>query len=157
MIRFLTVLAISVSITSANARPYGYFCNDNGKWHSIIIGGMCIAEAHSSISRRKCATAQEVPVTVLGHPFRARQMALERLLSPRRLANGIDMQHDPFDLLPIRTFRACVEQTQIGDSVFVIVRCQHQIRRRGIGDIRIERGLLHGLLRKLRFKRPSVP
>jgi hypothetical protein len=37
MIRLLTVLAISVSITSANARPYGYFCNDNGKWHSIII------------------------------------------------------------------------------------------------------------------------
>jgi len=35
------------------------------------------------------------------------------------------MQHDPRDLLPIRTFRVGVEQAQIGDGVFVIVRRQH--------------------------------
>ena len=41
------------------------------------------------------------------------------------------MQHDPRDLLPIRAFSVGVEQTQIGDSVFVIVGCQYQIRRCG--------------------------
>ena len=55
----------------------------------------------------------------------------------------IELQHDPRDLLPIRTFRVGVEHTQIGDRVFVIVWRQRQIRRRGIDDIRIKRGLLH--------------
>jgi len=67
------------------------------------------------------------------------------------------MQNDPRDLLPIRIFRVGVEQTQIGDRVFVIVRRQHQIRRRGVGDIRIQRGLLHGQLRNQGFNRLSVP
>lgn len=104
-------------------------------------------ESRLSITHWKLASPQKVLVAALGHPFRARQMAFKCPPSAPRLANGIDMQHDPRDLLPIRTFGVGVEQTQIGDSVFVVVWCQHQIGRRGIGDIRIKRGLLHGLLR----------
>jgi hypothetical protein len=115
-------------------------------WRSVRLRK---PEGHSSISPGKCATAQEVLVTVLSHPFRARQMAFECFPSARRLANGIDVQRDPRDLLPIRTFCVGVEQTQTGDNVFVIMGCQRQTRRRGIGDIRIKRRLLHGLLRTL--------
>ncbi len=67
------------------------------------------------------------------------------------------MQNDPRDLLPIRIFRVGVEQPQIGDSVLLIVGRQLQVRRRGIGDIRIKWGLLHGRYRELGINRPSVP
>lgn len=81
---------------------------------------------------------------MLGHPSGAGEVT--RVSPPRslRLARGIDVQHDPSDFSPIRTFGVRIEQTKVGDCVFMIVGCQDGVRRRGIGDVGIEWKLLHG-------------
>jgi len=81
---------------------------------------------------------QEMPVALLGHPFCAGEMAVESPPGTDRLADRINVQNDPRYRLPMSTFGIRVEQTQIGDEAFVIVRCQHPIRWRGISDIRTD-------------------
>ena len=61
-------------------------------------------------------------ITVLHHPFGARQMVLERPPDPIRVMFWIKMQHHSCDFAPVRTFRMRVEQAQIRDEVLVVVR-----------------------------------
>jgi hypothetical protein len=56
----------------------------------------------------------------------------------------IKMQHHSCDFAPVRTFRICVEQAQIRDEVLLVVRGQHGIGGRNIGDIGIKRWRLRG-------------
>jgi hypothetical protein len=81
---------------------------------------------------------------MFGHPFGAVEMAFVSLPGTFRLAFGIDVQHDPRDFSPICTFGVRIQQTKVRDCVFMIVGCQDGVRRRGIRDIGIEWGLLHG-------------
>ena len=81
---------------------------------------------------------------MLGHPFGASEVTLVRPPGTLRLAFGIDVQHDPRDFSPISTFGIRIQETKIGDCVFMIVGCEDGVRRRGIRDIGIEWKLLHG-------------
>ena len=60
------------------------------------------------------------------------------------LALGIDVQDDLRDFFPVGAFGVRIQQAQIGDGMFVIVRREDRIRRRFVGDIGIERWLSHG-------------
>jgi hypothetical protein len=54
------------------------------------------------------------------------------------------MQDDPRHITPVGAVRIRVPQAKIGYEVFLIVQGEDRFRRRGIGDIGIERRLLHG-------------
>ena len=74
-------------------------------------------------------------------------MALERPPSAIWFMLRNKMQHQSRDFTPVRIFGIRVEQAQICQKVILVVSGQHGIGRRGIGDIRIKRRLLHGLSR----------
>jgi hypothetical protein len=71
-------------------------------------------------------------------------MALEHPPDQIRFMFRIKMQHHSCDFAPVRTFRICVEQAQIRDEVLLLVRGQHGIGGRNIGDIGIKRWRLRG-------------
>ncbi|MET4312568.1 hypothetical protein ABIC01_005579 [Bradyrhizobium sp. RT4b] len=54
---------------------------------------------------------------MFGHPFGASEVTLVSPPRPLRLALGIDVQHDPSGLSPIRTFCIRVQQTKVSDCV----------------------------------------
>jgi hypothetical protein len=62
-------------------------------------------------------------------------MAVERPPRAIWLAFGITMQHYSRHLTPVRAVRIRVQQTQVGDEVFVVVRRQDRIRRRGVSEL----------------------
>src|ERR1700682_5694646 len=70
-------------------------------------------------------------------------MAVERPSGAIRFLFRINMQHYSCNLAPVSTLRVRVEQAQIRDDVLLVVNRQYGIGGRGIGDIRIKRGLLH--------------
>jgi len=90
------------------------------------------------------AATNEIAVTMISHPFCARQVAVKRMTGAGRFAIRIDMQHDSSHLLPIGTLRDRIEQPPIGHEMLFIVGRQRRIIRSGIGDLRIERRGLHG-------------
>ena len=71
-------------------------------------------------------------------------MAVERSPSAIGFTFRIKMQHHSCDFAPVSTVCFHVEQAQICDDVFLVVNGQRRIGGRGIGDIGIERRLLHG-------------
>ena len=54
------------------------------------------------------------------------------------------LMHKFAEMTPDTPARPRVEQVQIRDEVFFVVDRQHRIGRRGIGNIRVKRRLLHG-------------
>jgi hypothetical protein len=84
-----------------------------------------------------------MPVAVTGHPFGGGEVAIKCLAGAGRFAFGVDMQHDPRHFAPVSTFRIRVEQTQIGDDVFLIVNGQLRIRGCTVGDIGIKGWLVN--------------
>src|SRR5829696_5302544 len=74
-------------------------------------------------------------------------MAVERLPDPIKFMFWIKTQHHSCDVAPVRAFRIRLEQAQIRDEVFLIVDGQYGIGWCDIGDIGIERRLLHWLYR----------
>ena len=87
--------------------------------------------------------SQDVPVTLLRHPFGACQMAIERTTRLVRLARRIDMENDTRHLPLVRGLPVGIEQPQIGDYMFIVVRRGHPFYRGGMGNIGIKRGLFH--------------
>jgi hypothetical protein len=77
----------------------------------------------------------------------ARQMAVERPPSLIGLMIRIKMQHYSCDFAPVSTLRIRVEQAQVRDEVFLVVDGQGALGGRHVGDVRIERRLLHGRAR----------
>jgi hypothetical protein len=57
------------------------------------------------------------------------------------------MEHYPCDFAPVSSFCIRVEQAQIRDDVLLVVDRQYGIGGSSIGDIGIERRLLHWLYR----------
>ena len=64
---------------------------------------------------------EQIPIPVLGHPFGAREVALENAPCSFGLTGGIDVQDDPSDFCLVRTCSVGIEQAQIGDEMFVII------------------------------------
>jgi hypothetical protein len=87
---------------------------------------------------------------MLGHPFCSSQMALKRMSGTIRFPIRVNMQYDPRDLTPVSTLGICIKQSQIGHQVHVVIASQRRIGRRDVGNIGIERWLLHRHL-KLEF------
>ena len=83
-------------------------------------------------------------VPLLGHPFGAGEVTVERLPGAARFTLWIDVQHDLRHFLSVRAGGVRVQQSQIGDYVFLMIHGQHRTHRRGVGDIEIDRRLFHG-------------
>ena len=69
----------------------------------------------------RSAVSEQIPIPVLGHPFRAREVTVEGTPRPFRFAGWIDVQDDPCDFRPIRTCGIGIEQAQIGDQMFLVI------------------------------------
>src|SRR5438067_1667852 len=82
-------------------------------------------------------------VTAVGHPLGAREMTLPSPPCAFGLALGIDVQHDPCDLAPIRPFSVRVEKTQIGHKMLLVVTGQDGLDWGGISHGWIEGRLGH--------------
>jgi len=79
-----------------------------------------------------------LPVAVLGHPLGALKVGVECPPGAIGFPARITMQDYAGDFTPIRSVRIRVQQTQVGDQVFVVVRGQDRIRRRDVSDIGIK-------------------
>ena len=90
-----------------------------------------------------CATAQQMPVAILGHPARAGQVGSPDSLGLLGIVRRIEMQNDPGDFPPIRAFRIGIEKAQIGDEVLLVVAGEDIGCRSSIRYWRIELGWLH--------------
>jgi hypothetical protein len=64
---------------------------------------------------------KQMPVAMRGHPFGASQMTLPGAPRPIGLTGRIDVQHDSGHFVPICAFGVSIEQTQIGDEMFVVI------------------------------------
>jgi hypothetical protein len=89
------------------------------------------------------AAAQQMTITMHGHPFCASEMGVEGALRASRLTNWIDVQHNLRNFAPIGVLGISIEQPQIGNEVLLVVGRQRGVGRRDIGDIWIEWRLLH--------------
>jgi len=89
------------------------------------------------------APAEEVPVTVLGHPSGACQVRVPG--SPRaiRLASRINVEDDLGNLPPVGSSGFRIEQTEVGDEVLLVVPREDSVGGRHIGDGRVERWRSH--------------
>jgi len=86
-----------------------------------------------------------MPVTTLGHPFRARQVTLPSTPGAFGLAIRIDVQNHVCDFPPIGPFGISIKQTQIRHKMLFIVAGQNGLRRSSIGYGRIKWRLGHGV------------
>ena len=81
---------------------------------------------------------QWLPIPVPCYPSGASQVAVEGPPRTIWLLFGINVQHDPGDLAPVRTFGIGIKHTHVCDSVLLIVVSERWAGRRVIGDIGIE-------------------
>lgn len=95
--------------------------------------------------------AKQMPVAVLGHPASASEVCLPGAPGALGLVIRIEVEHDPRDLGPVGAVLFGVEQAEISDQVLLVIAGQDRRGRRVIGDIRIERRLLHGAYSLARF------
>ena len=65
--------------------------------------------------------AEKMLIAVLRHPSGAGQVAFPRAPRPLRLARRINVQHNLGDLGPISAICLGIEETQIGDEMFLVV------------------------------------
>ena len=89
------------------------------------------------------ATAQQMPISILGHPAGAGQVRCPDTLGLFGIVRRIEMQNDPGDLPPIRAFRIGIEKAQISDEMLLVVAGENIGRRSSIRYWRIELGWLH--------------
>ena len=89
------------------------------------------------------ATAQQMPISILGHPAGAGQVRGPDCPGAFCVMRWIEMQNDPGNFAPISAFRIGIEKAQIGDEVLLIVAGEDVGRRSSIRDWRIELGWLH--------------
>src|SRR5262249_62039789 len=82
---------------------------------------------------------QKMLIAVLGHPFRACQMALPGTARARRLARGIDVQDETGRLGPVRSVGLGIKEPEISDKVLLVVGGQSLGVWGSIGHRRIER------------------
>src|SRR5262245_16024083 len=64
---------------------------------------------------------QKMLIAVLGHPFRACQMALPGTARARRLARGIDVQDETGRLGTVRSVGLGIKEPEISDKVLLVV------------------------------------
>ena len=86
----------------------------------------------------RCASSDEVRISVRSQPFGAGQMTLPRSSRPLSLAHGIDMEHKTRDFLPVGSLAVCVEQPKVRDKVLLVVPGQNYCIRCAFGDWRIK-------------------
>ena len=86
------------------------------------------------------ATAQKMPVTILGHPAGAGQVRGPNCLGAFCVMGWIEMQNDPRNLPPISAFRIGIEEPQIGDEVLFVVAGEDAAGRSSFRYRRIELG-----------------
>ncbi len=89
------------------------------------------------------ATAQKMPVTILGHPARAGQVGGPDSLGLLWIVRRIEMQNDPGNLAPISAFGVGIKEAQIGDEVLLVVAGEDAAGGSSVRYWRIELGWLH--------------
>ena len=72
----------------------------------------------------RSAALQKMPISLLGHPPGAREMALPSPPSAIMFPRGVEMQDDLCNFLPIGAVSFRVEQTDIGDGMSLVVTGQ---------------------------------
>jgi hypothetical protein len=112
---------------------------------NLLFGVVTGPELVSASLRR--TAFEQIPVPVLGHPFGAREVALENAPRSFGLTGGIDVQDDPSHLCPVGAFGVGIEQAQIGDEMFVVITGQIASRRGLVSNRWIERRLGHDHVR----------
>jgi hypothetical protein len=90
---------------------------------------------------------EQMLVPVFGHPFGAREVTFESTPRAFRFTGWIDVQDDPRHFRPVRAFGVGIEQTQIGDEMFVVISGQIASRRGLVGNAGIEWRLRHDPVR----------
>jgi hypothetical protein len=78
-------------------------------------------------------------VALLGHPSSALKVGVESPPRPTRYAAWVKMQDDAGNFPPIGPISVGIKETHVGDQVFVVIRRQDPVRRRGIGNVWVER------------------
>ncbi len=99
------------------------------------MGGKCLLFDSSA--------AKQIAITVICHPFCARQMSIERVASACGLAIRVYMQYDPSNFLPLGAVSLRIKKPPICHQMLFIVDRKHRIIRSCVGDIRIEWWFLH--------------
>lgn len=101
-----------------------------------------LRDAQSSVRR---TTAQQVLVTVGGHPVRSFEV---RVVSPPRavgIAIRVAAENEASDLAPVCAVTVRVEEAQVGDRVRLIVARQDSVRGCDWGDHQARRRRHWGL------------
>jgi hypothetical protein len=89
------------------------------------------------------ATAEQLPVALLSHPSSALKVSVVSPPGAIRFAARVKMQDNARDLTPIGPISVGIKETHVGDQVLVVIRRQDRVRRRGVGNVWIERRSLH--------------
>ena len=84
-------------------------------------------------------TPQQMTIAMARHPLCTCQMGIEGTACTIGFSIGVEMKNDARNLAPIGIVFFGVEQAQVRDEVFLVIRCQHRIGGRGIRNIGIER------------------
>ena len=100
-------------------------------------------QANSVFTLIRRAATQQMPIAVLRHPFRPRQMAIKSTPSAFRFAIRVDMQNDPSDLTPVCTFGISIEQPQVSHQMLLVITRQSRVCRCDINHVGIERRFMH--------------
>ena len=88
------------------------------------------------------AASKQLPVSLSRCPFGSREMAIEGTPRSVGLLLRVYVQDDPRNLAPVCTLVICIQHSDIGDGVLLIVCGERWPGGRKIGDIGIEwRGL----------------
>src|ERR1700733_3363316 len=82
---------------------------------------------------------EQMAITMVRHPFGAREVTIVGAARAIRLGARIDAKHQLRDFTPIRVVGFGVEQTQISNEVLMVVGRQRGLVWRHVCDIRIER------------------
>ena len=114
---------------------------------ALVIGAVGIADGMWEVGNGRFTllqkksvrnvAAHEMPVTVIGDPSGACQVAFPGRPRAFGLSLRIDAENDPRRLGPVCALRFGVQEPQVNDEMVTVVRRQCFLGRRLVGDGRI--------------------
>jgi hypothetical protein len=87
--------------------------------------------------RIRCSASQKMTISMLRHPFRAAQMAIERMFCTIGFKLWVDVEYQLRHLAPVCPLLVGIEQSQICYYVLLVVHREDRIRRCYVGHVRI--------------------
>jgi hypothetical protein len=94
---------------------------------------------------------------MLGHPFRAGQMGIERTFRAIVLEPRINVEYQLRHLAPVRPLRVRIKHSKISYNVLLVIHREDRIRRCYVGYVRIWRWLLHASVTERVILTPHQP